>query len=143
MYCKKCGAQVFENTRFCPNCNMVINGEQQNVTETSTYEGPMGNPAPTLTWGILGIGFSLTFWFSILGLIFSLVGINKAKRFLDFTGGAENARVNAGRRLSIAGIIISCIMIVSLIVALIMMGMDAFYNIDIFPKLDFFKSISM
>ena len=123
MYCKKCGAQVFENTRFCPNCNMVINGEEQNITETSTYEGPMGSPAPALCWGIMGLGFSITFWFSILGLIFSIVGLNKAKRFMNFTGGAENSRVTVGRCLSIAGIIVSCVMIV------IMTALIVFLNI--------------
>ena len=97
---------------------MVINGEEQNITETSTYEGPMGSPAPALCWGILGLGFSITFWFSILGLIFSSVGINKAKRFMNFTGGAENTRVTVGRCLSIAGIIVSCVMI-TLMIALI------------------------
>jgi len=143
MYCKKCGAQVFENTRFCPNCNMVINGEQQNVTETSTYEGPMGTPAPALLWGILGIGFSLTFWFSILGLIFSAIGICKAKRFHEFTGGAENTRVNVGRRLSIAGIIVSCVMIALLTAALICMGLEVFHGVEIFPEIDFFPGLDL
>lgn len=119
MYCKKCGAQVFENTRFCPNCNMVINGEQRNITETSTYEGPMGNPAPALTWGILGLAFAITGWLSFLGLAFSSVGISKARRFLDFTGGAANSRVTVGRWLSIAGVIVSCVMLTVLTAILI------------------------
>lgn len=122
MYCNRCGAQVFDNTRFCPNCNMVINGEEQNITETSTYEGPMGSPAPALCWGILGLAFSITFWFSILGLIFSSVGINKAKRFMNFTGGAENSRVTVGRCLSIAGIIVSCVMITLMIVLIVFLN---------------------
>ncbi len=124
MYCKKCGAQVFENTRFCPNCNMVIYGEEQNITETSTYEGPMGSPAPTLIWGILGLAFSVTFWLSVLGLIFSIIGINKSKRFLNFTGGAENTRVTVGRCFSIAGIIVSCAMIVLMTVLGIILAVN-------------------
>ena len=124
MYCKKCGTQVFENTRFCPNCNMVINGEELNITEASTYEGPLGDPSPVLAWGILGLAFAITSWLSLLGLIFSIVGLNKAKRFLDFTGGVPNARAAVGRKLSIAGIIVSCIMLIILTVLLILAGLQ-------------------
>lgn len=124
MYCEKCGSQINENTRFCPNCGALISGEEQNVTAASTYEGPMGSPTPVLIWGILGLSFALTMFLSILGIIFSAVGLNKAKNFESFTGGAYSRQASIGRKLSIAGIIVGIIMTVLFIIyiAVIILG---------------------
>jgi len=119
MYCEKCGTQIFENTRICPNCGKAIPGEHQNVTEASTYEGPMGAPTPVLVWGILGLSFSCTMIFSILGLIFSIISLRKAGKYRAFTGGASSTQVTIGRRLSIAGLIVSIFFILMFMILLV------------------------
>lgn len=124
MYCEKCGSQINDNSRFCPNCGATISGEEQNVTAASTYEGPMGNPTPVLVWGIIGLAFSCSFVLSFLGIIFSIIGLNKAKNFAAFTGNAYSKQASIGRRLSIAGIIVGAIFTVLFIIYIaIIIGM--------------------
>lgn len=124
MYCEKCGSQINENTRFCPNCGATISGEEQNVTAASTYEGPMGNPTPVLIWGILGLTFALTMFLSVLGIIFSAIGLNKAKSFEAFTGGAYSKQARIGRGLSKAGLIVGIIFTILFVIylAVIVLG---------------------
>ena len=118
MYCQNCGSQVNENSRFCPNCGQLVQGERQEVSVASTYEGPMGNPTPVLVWGILGLAFSCTFVASFLGIIFSIVGLNKAKNYFNFCGeGSKQARI--GRNLSKAGLIVGIILTVLFVIYLV------------------------
>ena len=70
MYCNNCGAQLTENSKFCPNCGQLVQSTPQEMTAASTYEGPMGNPTPVLVWGIIGLAFACTFVASFLGIIF-------------------------------------------------------------------------
>ena len=123
MLCEKCGSQLNDNSRFCPNCGAPIPGEEQNVTTTSTYEGPMGNPTPVLVWGILGLSFATIPYINFLGLIFSIVGLSKAKKYAEFTGGAYSKQASIGRGLSIAGIIVGAIF--TLIFTIVIIGLVA------------------
>lgn len=111
MYCKNCGALISENSRFCTNCGQVVESEKQSVSTTSTYEGPMGNPTPVLVYGILGLSFALTFFLSFLGIIFSSIGLKKARAYLDFCP-VGSKQVTIGRNLSKAGMIVGIIMTV-------------------------------
>ena len=60
-----------------------------------------GPPARSGTNGMASAGFVLSFFCSILGLIFSIIGLNQAKR-----------RYQGGQGLAIAGIVISVISII-------------------------------
>ena len=119
MLCEKCGSQLNDNSRFCPNCGAPIPGEEQNVTPTSTYEGPMGNPGPVLVWGILGLSFACSFFLSFLGIIFSVIGLKKANQFASFTGGAYSKQASIGRGLSKAGLIVGIILTVLFVIYII------------------------
>jgi predicted RNA-binding Zn-ribbon protein involved in translation (DUF1610 family) len=119
MLCEKCGSQLNDNSRFCPNCGAPIPGEEQFVTQTSTYEGPMGNPGPVLVWGILGLAFACSFFLSFLGIIFSVIGLKKANQFASFTGGAYSKQASIGRGLSKAGLIVGIILTVFFVIYLI------------------------
>ncbi len=71
---------------------------------------PAGNPSKVLVFGILGLAFGLST--GILGLIFSIIGLNMANSYIATYGDISN-QVRIGKRLSIAGLIISiCILIV-------------------------------
>ena len=109
MFCSNCGAQVNDNLTVCPNCGAIMQGNKPNVTAASTYVGPMGDPTPVLTWGILGLAFAAL---GILGLIFSRIGIKKYKQYMSFTSGAYSRQAEIGRKLSIAGTIVSIFFIV-------------------------------
>lgn len=87
-FCENCGSPV--NGRFCPSCGASISGEPNPNTE-SYYR-------PTQSNGMAIAGFVLAFLFALLGLIFSIIGLNKAK---ELNG--------SGQGLATAGIIISII----------------------------------
>lgn len=110
MFCDKCGAQLNDNSRVCPQCGAPIHGEEQNITVTSTYAGPLGDPKPVLVWGILGLAFSCTFFLSFLGIIFSAIGLKKARAYNQFTNNAQSGQAKTGRILSIVGIPVGIVM---------------------------------
>ena len=109
MYCEKCGTPLNENSRVCPQCGAPIQGEEQNITPTSTYAGPLGNPVPVLVWGIVGLCCAVTPYVNFLGIIFSIVGLKKSNAYNQFTNFADSNMARIGRRLSIAGIITGAI----------------------------------
>ena len=67
-----------------------------------------GNPTKVLVFGIIGLALCET---GLLGLIFSIVGLVQAKNYVKTYGDISN-KVRIGKRLSIAGLIISICMIV-------------------------------
>ncbi|MBQ3668537.1 MAG: zinc-ribbon domain-containing protein [Clostridia bacterium] len=125
MVCSKCGRYIGENSRVCPYCGQPIDGEERNITAATTHAGPMGNPTPTLVWGILGLSFSLTFYLSFLGIIFSAVGLHKAKVYNQFTNFAPSNQVRHGRRLAIAGLIVGIILTVLCAIFIILLITEA------------------
>ncbi len=119
MYCDKCGAQLNDNSRVCPQCGAPIQGEEQNITTTSTYAGPLGDPKPVLVWGILGLAFACTFFLSFLGIIFSCIGLKKANAYYQFTNYAQSGQAKTGRALSKAGLIVGIILTVLCVIYVI------------------------
>lgn len=83
MYCKNCGKEVAENAIVCPNCGVQIGNLK---TENINNE--------TCTMAI--IGFVLSFFISIAGLICSIIAYRKCRD--------ENLN---GKGFAIAGIAIS------------------------------------
>lgn len=111
MYCNNCGSPIPENSLYCPNCGQLVQNRSQDMTAASSYEGPLGNPTPVLVWGIIGLAFACSFFLSFLGIIFSCVGLNKARSYTDFCGtGSKQATI--GRNLSKAGLIVGIILTV-------------------------------
>lgn len=93
MFCKNCGAALDDNADFCPKCGVAVNQDKlandQQKTATNT---------------IAIVGFVLSFFIGLAGLICSIIGLNKAPQY--------NGK---GKGLAIAGIVISCLsMILSL-----------------------------
>lgn len=132
MFCDKCGAQLNENSRVCPQCGAPIQGEEQNITTTSTYAGPLGDPKPVLVWGILGLAFACTFFLSFLGIIFSAVGLKKANAYNQFTNFAESGQAKTGRALSKAGLIVGIIMtVLCILYVVLIVGLFTKANVSI------------
>lgn len=120
MYCKFCGKDV-GNAAWCPYCGAkqseggqtgAQNGSGFNTSESQNAWGEQINlstPAPrTNAFAIAGL--ILSFFSSMLGLIFSIIGLTKAKEY------------GSGKGIAIAGIVVSIAsMILSLIATAIML----------------------
>ena len=118
MLCNNCGSQIDENTNRCSACGRTANEDRPDVSVASTYKGPMGNPTPVLIWGIIGLAFSCSFYLSVLGIIFSIVGLKKAQSYFDFCGTGSN-QANIGRKLSKAGIIVGIILTILFVIYIV------------------------
>jgi len=95
MFCKNCGKEIDDNAVVCPHCGVA------------TEKMAASAPAPAQKNTIALVGFILSFFGGILGLILSIVGLVNSKK-PEYAGDGKN--------LAIAGIIISCVVLVFMIV---------------------------
>ena len=98
MYCKRCGQQLDNIATACPNCG----------APTENYNQAPVAPAEKPSNTIALVGFILSFFIALPGLICSIIGFRKAKNEgLDRKG------------LALAGIIISAVsMVIGFIVSM-------------------------
>ena len=89
-YCKNCGNQITPGNNFCVSCGSPVDGVQQPDYNQPVQQEQNG-------FAIAGLICSIVVG-SITGLIFSIIGLNKAKK--------QNGN---GKGLAIAGIVISAI----------------------------------
>ena len=108
MNCQNCGANV-DGKAFCPQCGAQVQAPAQ---PSYNYNGgynqpaaPQGNPTNVLVFGILSLALSEL---GIVGLIFSIIGLKKANNYIATYGNISN-QVRIGRRLAIAGLVVSII----------------------------------
>lgn len=99
--CTNCGAELLEGHPLCVRCGMGVN--QAPMTPYSEEEAKSVSSS-ALTFGILGIIFSSSFFISLLGVIFSCVAISKAKKYKRMTG-TYLGKAGVGRGLGIGGLI--------------------------------------
>ena len=131
MNCTKCNAPLQPGATFCGACGQTVSqGAQQFAPPSGPPPGspfPQGNyppmggyppppyggmpnmPVQTRTSGMAIAGFVLSFFCSLLGLIFSIMGYNECKRS-DGTVTGEGLAM-AGIIISIAGILLGLIML--------------------------------
>ena len=103
MNCPTCGAVNQPNAAFCSQCatNLLVPpgmGAAPNPGMYSQYTPDPYAPQMTRTSGMAIAGFVLSFFCALLGLIFSIIGYNEAKK----SQGSVT-----GEGLAMAGIIIS------------------------------------
>ena len=112
LFCAKCGAKIEDEAIFCTSCGASVSGKPNpNVQEgeyVSRYDPVTGfldfqNGNVMASWGFL-----FAFLFPILGLVFSIMGLTRAKDFND-----------QGKSISIAGIAISASLILLSFILLI------------------------
>lgn len=89
MYCSNCGNQIDDNAVVCIHCGCATPNAQNNQPAAQ-------KPTESNTLAI--VGFVLSFFIAIAGLICSILGL---KRVPEYNGN--------GRGLAIAGIVISSI----------------------------------
>ena len=101
MFCPKCGKEIMDEAVICPHCGCATNSKADSVKEQET--------------NVLAIvGFILSFFVPLVGLILSIIGYKKAPEYN-----------NSGKGLALAGIIISSIVIVATIIYIIVLAAAA------------------
>ncbi len=119
MFCHNCGKEIDDNAFVCPHCGVIVgnkdaaNGTNANSANTNATNGT--NAQTTGSNTIATVGFVLSFFIAIAGLICSIIGYRNAPQY----GGK-------GKGLALAGIIISAvsmaIALISVIIAVAMWG---------------------
>lgn len=115
MYCKHCGKDV-GNAAWCPYCGAKQTEEQQDSgAQSYNFENQnawgeqinLNTPVPrTNIFAIVGL--ILAFFSNLLGLIFSIIGLTKAREY------------GSGRGLAIAGIVLNVVLgILSIIISIV------------------------
>ena len=98
MYCLNCGSKISEDDSYCPNCGFDLLYAEDHDESRNKDRLPYEEPKKNVN-GMAVAGFVCSFVLPILGWIFGGVGLARS-----FKNGGK------GSGLSIAAIIISCIM---------------------------------
>ena len=100
--CPVCGEKMSADTRFCPRCGKGMNGQENTTNIVYTAQVV---PVNTVHYSGMAIaGFILSFFFPILGLIFSCVGLNQC-----------TAHGKKGKGLAVAGLVLNLLWFLYLI----------------------------
>lgn len=125
MYCNHCGTQIPDNTIFCPNCGAEQRAVYAQPVNSAQIINPYANDpqassdaSPVLTWGIIGLAFSCSFFLSFLGIIFSAIGRSKANAYIA-KYGMVFGKSKVGSILSKIGLILGIVLTVFLIIYII------------------------
>lgn len=93
MFCKYCGSKIEDEETYCKNCGAKLIETEESIREAKKQE----NPAHSLA--ILGLVFS--FIFTIVGLVLSIMALNKYKTQTN----------QDGKGMATAGLVISIVSI--------------------------------
>ena len=106
-FCSKCGTALSNESVHCPRCGAYIGAE--NKSSSSSSSSSRSSSSSNQTNAMAVAGFICAFFFPLLGLIFSGIGISKSKQMCG-----------AGHGLAVAGLVISILyMVFSLLLSLI------------------------
>ncbi len=102
-YCVNCGKELNESDNVCSNCGTRVEGKK-------TYVNQVSESSKTNGFAVAGFVLALLSFFccgstSVLGLVFSIVGLVNSKKYND-----------NGKGLAIAGIAISCVGVLILVI---------------------------
>lgn len=100
--CPVCGETMAADARFCPRCGKAMNGQPD---ATNIIYAAQIVPANTVHYSGMAIaGFILSFFFPILGLIFSCIGLNQC-----------TSHGKRGKGLAVAGLVLNVLWFLYLI----------------------------
>mgnify|MGYP000225882758 CR=1 FL=1 len=135
MFCTNCGASIQDGTNVCPVCGAPVQGAQPQSNQQPQFEQPQFNqpqfnqpyyqqpavpssvtPSSVLTWGIVGLAFSCTFFLSFLGIIFSAVGTKKAKKLVEESGQQLSGKAKVGNILAKVGLPLGIVLTIFFII---------------------------
>lgn len=103
MYCEKCGNQIDENVKFCPNCGNNLNGAQETLVKPTIVPNTKKKKANICS--ILSIVFASIGVIPLLNILFVPVAVILA--IIGFATGK-----NEGAKVKIANVIVLAISII-------------------------------
>lgn len=139
MKCTVCGSEINPGDKFCMACGTSVESMGLKAdaapaqAQTQSAAQPVVQPAyaqpqpvsyndrinsdvaastdatPILALGIVALATSLSFYFSIAGIICGAIGLAKSNDFMR-KYGALTGKANTGRHLSRAGLIVGIVM---------------------------------
>ena len=117
MFCAHCGQEIGDADKLCCYCGRPKDSHVN--FQPKPYYPPI-NPAPTNGMAIAGLICSLFGVFSVLGLIFSIVGLVQSGKHPS----------HPGRGIAIAGLVVSIFMILfyTFIIAFSVIAVNEFSN---------------
>lgn len=97
MRCIKCGAEMPDNSKFCPNCGEIVDvnieniGETRNINYENAKNEPNGLSVTSLILGIASfvciiINIYLALLCSILAIVFGAIGRKKGAKGIGTAG---------------------------------------------------------
>ena len=113
-FCPNCGNELEKDVKFCSSCGSTINGDANQSVPVNNNYVTVNTQNNSNGMAVAGFVISLVSFFLCCGslnwlsLIFSIVGLVQAK--------SKNGN---GKGLAIAGIVISCIVMVLFIILMI------------------------
>jgi hypothetical protein len=121
MPCPKCGTATAPGAAFCAICGSNLAGGASSMPVGMPSYGAIPPPIvagsyqvmPQRTSGMAIAGFVLSFFCSLLGLIFSIMGHNEVKRSDGMVGGGGLAI--AGIAISAVGLVFWLIYVIAII----------------------------
>ena len=124
MFCKYCGNQLKDGSKFCENCGAEVNQHAATATPVDhTQPVQTANDAPK---GLAIAGFICSFFAPLVGLILSCIALKnyKTSTSQDCLGLAK-----AGKILSIIGIVVTVIIFIAYAAILAELGSmyDGYY----------------
>ncbi|HKL72865.1 MAG TPA: zinc ribbon domain-containing protein [Candidatus Onthovivens sp.] len=99
MYCKKCGAEISEDTKFCPGCGTNLKAAPEKVVEPKKNNEENENDIFSIIFGVLSIVLA-----SPIGLVLGIIGLSKKSKY---------------KVISIIGVVLSTLATIYLIITLI------------------------
>lgn len=112
MICRNCGAEIGEN-KFCPKCGAPTSQDRPANALTPTGD----SPTKILVFGIIGLALCS----AVVGMIFSIIGMVKSSRFIAANGNISK-QVSIGRKLAIAGLVLSIVCLVCYIICAVVIA---------------------
>ena len=108
MYCTNCGKELMANNNFCPECGTAVVRDAHECTELSEPKLDQAPLEPVIqpevrTHPLTIVGFVLSFFTPLVGLILCIIARNKIKKDPMIAGSKE---------LTVAGIVISIAVLV-------------------------------
>lgn len=133
MFCKNCGTENIDESKFCKNCGQPLEEEQNSdsytgpveydsiahsVTDSSEIPESTGTAIASMILGIVSIVLCCS---SILGMIAGVIAIVLAQKERN-SGRGDNGYVKAGFICGIIGAILSVLMLIYYIVVMLIGG---------------------
>lgn len=118
MYCRKCGKELYDDASFCVYCGTAVQAnspQPPSDAHDEFFDAPRCGDPRAASWNAMSIaGFVCSFFFALLGLIFSILGKKQCAR----SGEKGQGLATAGIVISIVSMVLSAVLTIWLNVLL-------------------------